>query len=112
MVGLDWEPIYTIAPFGRSKPSVGVEVAPVFEALHNSERAGWQRRSTLWQTQDPDIVTTCCQHERDGRVGQETNLENRAPRRDVITFGAHCKNRRADIRECDGSSTGSITPFG
>ena len=84
----------------RSHPGFRIWMTPVLRPLRNPESARRQALPALGQPQDADVVTASGEHESDVGVGEQLDLKDRTPRRDVVTLCAHREDRHANIREC------------
>ena len=86
-------PPRTIAGRGAGEPGVGIDVAfPALAGGHDVVAS-----VMTWFRHDPGIVATIGEQEGQLVVGEEVDLVDRAPGRDVIGLGADDKHRSVDI---------------
>ena len=82
---------------GCSPATFGIDVSLVMAVRGHAEMSVRVPRLR----QDAGVVSAVREQERHIGIGQEMDLEDRAPGRDVVPFGAHGEDRHANVVDAD-----------
>src|SRR5271157_4101065 len=102
-----WPPGALVAGHHRL-PLVGIDVDLALLAGRDLVAA----LGVTWLADDPRVVPARRQDECHVAVREQVDLENRAPRGDVVPLRRHCEDRRADVGQGDRPAADDVMTFG